>query len=355
MNQLAKYRKFLAESEADAILLTSEVNRRYAAGFHISEGMALISEKECRYYTDSRYIEAAEKGLPDFSVRLVDRQHSYVQHLQQAVDDWNVETIAYEEEDVSAGMLRRLEDALNVGFLPVQDALSQFRQIKTADEIQCIVRAQEITDRTFSDILTVICEGMTEMDLKTELIYRLCKNGGEAPSFDPVVVFGPNSSMPHGVAGDRNLQNGDFITMDFGCTVNGYCSDMTRTVALGSATDEMRTVYDTVLQAQLAGIAATKAGVCGCDVDAAARQVIIDAGYGEFFGHGYGHGVGLEIHEQPNCSPSWEKPLPAGCVCSAEPGIYLPGKFGVRIEDMVVITEDGCQNLTKSPKSLIIL
>ena len=151
------------------------------------------------------------------------------------------------------------------------------------------------------------------------------------------------------------LQNGDFITLDFGCKWKGYCSDMTRTVALGQVSDEMEKIYDTVLQAQEAGIAATRAGIRGCDVDNAARQVIEKAGYGAHFGHGYGHGVGLEIHEAPNCSPSWQKPLPAYCVCSAEPGIYLPGKFGVRIEDVVILTEEGCRNITLAPKHLIVL
>lgn len=355
MNQLEKFRKLIQNSEADAVLLTSEVNRRYAAGYNISEGMAICSETECRYFTDSRYIEAAQRGLPDFTVRMVDREHGYAFHLQEAIRDWNMEVIGYEEEYMTAGELQRLENALNVGFLPMQEEISRFRQVKRKEELDCIRKAQEITDKTFSDILRIIKPGMAENVLKYELIYLLYKNGGEEPSFDPVVVSGPNSSMPHGVAGERKLQNGDFITLDFGCKWGGYCSDMTRTVALGSVTEEMENVYQTVLRAQEAGIAATRSGICGCDVDEAARAVIREAGYGDFFGHGYGHGVGLEIHEAPNCSPSWQNPLPVHCVCSAEPGIYLPGKFGVRIEDLVIVTENGCENLTKSPKSLIIL
>lgn len=355
MHQLEKFRVLIKNSEADAILLTSEVSRRYAAGYNISEGMAILSENECRYFTDSRYIEAAQRVLPNFTVRMVDREHGYAYYLQQAITDWNVEVIGYEEEAVTAGELHRLEDALNVGFLPMQEEVNKLRYVKTEEELYCIRKAQEITDKAFYDILGYISAGMTEKELKTELIYRLYKNGADEPSFDPIVVSGPNSSMPHGVAGERKLQKGDFITLDFGCKWGGYCSDMTRTVALESVTEEMDKVYHTVLQAQEAGIASTKAGVPGCDVDEAARKVISEAGYGEYFGHGYGHGVGLEIHEAPNCSPSWKKPLPAGCVCSAEPGIYLPGRFGVRIEDLVVVTENGCENLTKSPKSLIIL
>lgn len=355
MNRFEMFRDLLVGSEADAVLLTSEVARRYLSNCNISEGMAVVTKDSCLYFTDSRYIEAAVKGMPDLTVRMVDRQHSYTYHLQQVVKEWNVHVLGYEEENVSAGELQRLEGALDVGFLPMQNELSQLRQVKSKEEIDSICEAQEITDTVFTEILDVISAEMTEKQLKAELIYRLYKHGAEAPSFDPVVVSGPNSSMPHGVAGERELQNGDFITLDFGCKIDGYCSDMTRTVALGSATEEMKRIYDTVLAAQMAGIAATRAGRFGSDIDAAARCVIDQAGYGEYFGHGYGHGVGLEIHEEPNCSPSWKKPLPIGCVCSAEPGIYLPGKFGVRIEDMVIVEENGCRNITKSPKSFIIL
>ena len=196
---------------------------------------------------------------------------------------------------------------------------------------------------------------MTEKELTAELIYCLLKNGGEGLSFDPIVVSGPNTSMPHGVPGERKLQEGDFITMDFGVLYQGYCSDMTRTVALGYATEEMKKVYNTVLEAQLAGIAATKAGVTGQSIDAAARKVIEDAGYGPYFGHGYGHSLGLEIHENPSPHARNDQPMPENAVCSAEPGIYLPGKFGVRIEDVNIYKADGCEVITHSPKELIIV
>ena len=216
-------------------------------------------------------------------------------------------------------------------------------------------KAQEITDKTFTELQSVIRAGMTEKELAAELIYRLYKNGADGLSFDPIVVSGPNTSLPHGVPGERELQYGDFITMDFGCIYKGYCSDMTRTVALGFVTEEMDKVYHTVLAAQMAALAVTKAGATGRQIDAAARDVIADAGYGDYFGHGYGHSLGIEIHESPNLNPSNDKPMPLGAVCSAEPGIYLPGKFGVRIEDVTILTENGCENITKSPKNLIIL
>ena len=181
---------------------------------------------------------------------------------------------------------------------------------------------------------------MTEREVAAELVYRMLRHGSEGNSFDPIVVTGAKTSMPHGVPGDKVIQAGDFVTMDFGCLKDGYCSDMTRTVAVGYATDEMKNVYDIVLKAQLAGIAAARAGVLGKEIDAAARKVIADAGYGEYFGHGFGHCLGLDIHEPPFAGPTGEAPLPAGSLSSAEPGIYLPGRFGVRIEDVMIIRED---------------
>ena len=216
-------------------------------------------------------------------------------------------------------------------------------------------KAQQIADKAFAEVLPRIKMGMSELELQAELIYCMYKNGAHGLSFDPIVVSGPNSSMPHGVAGERKIQDGDFITMDFGVLYNGYCSDMTRTVAMGHVTEEMEKVYNTVLAAQLAGLAVTKAGVPGQEIDAAARKVIEDAGYGPYFGHGYGHSVGLEIHENPSPAGRNDQPMPLHAVASAEPGIYLPGQFGVRIEDCVIYTEDGYENLATSPKNLIVL
>jgi Xaa-Pro aminopeptidase len=196
---------------------------------------------------------------------------------------------------------------------------------------------------------------MTEKQVMAELVYSTLRHGSEGNSFDPIVVTGSKTSLPHGVPGDKVIQPGDFVTMDFGCLKDGYCSDMTRTVAVGSASDEMRRVYDIVLEAQLAGIAAAKAGVPGRDIDAAARQVISNAGYGEYFGHGFGHSLGLDIHESPSANSRGAQPMPEGAVCSAEPGIYLPGRFGVRIEDVMIIRQGGCEVITKAPKNLIIL
>ena len=196
---------------------------------------------------------------------------------------------------------------------------------------------------------------MTEKEIAAKLVYDMLRFGAEKMSFDPIVVSGPNGSLPHGIPGERKVQKGDFITMDFGCKFGGYCSDMTRTVALGEPTEEMKKVYYTVLEAQQAGIAAARAGVRGCDIHDAAAAVIEKAGYGPYFGHGFGHSVGIEIHESPNANHSNREPMPAGAAVSAEPGIYLPGRFGVRIEDVILLTPDGCEDITLAPKDLIVL
>lgn len=341
--------------KVDGLLLVSWQNRFYGTGGDISEGIALVTKNGCRYYTDSRYLEAAQNCMRDVTVVLVDRQNSYTKRLAEDLLLLGVETLGYEESQLTVAEFQAYEDALDVELIPMQKELDSLRWVKADWEVERMRRAQEITDRTFAQILQIIKPGMTEKQLQAELIYCLYQNGADGLSFDPIVVSGPNTSLPHGVATDRVIREGDFVTMDFGVRLDGYCSDMTRTVAVGFATEEMKSVYETVLQAQLAGIAATKAGVTGREVDAAARKVIADAGYGEYFGHGYGHGIGLLVHESPSCNAGGETVMEANMVASAEPGIYLPGKFGVRIEDVVIFKEGGCENLTHSPKNLIII
>ena len=355
MTNLEKYLSLLGQKDYDGLLLTSPVSRKYCAEFNIDEGVAIVTKQGCRYFTDSRYIEAAQNNLKGFDVRMVRKGYGYHKQLNEAIDDFGVRALGFEDGRLTVAELREHEQKLHAALVPCQADIDAFRAVKEEYELDRMRRAQAITDRAFTEVLPRIREGMTEKELAAELIYCLYRNGADGLSFQPIVVAGPNSSMPHGVPGDRKLQKGDFITLDFGVIFRDYCSDMTRTVALGYATDEMKQVYDTVLQAQLAGIAATRAGVTGQAIDGAARKVITDAGYGEYFGHGYGHCLGLEVHEAPNCNPTNDKPMPAGAVSSAEPGIYLPGKFGVRIEDCLIIREDGVEILAKSPKELLIL
>lgn len=352
MKNIEKYRTLL-NGEVDGLFLTSRYSRMYAAEFDIAEGYAILGRSGARYFTDSRYIESAQNNIKDFEV--VDFGRDLFGCLNQAIKDFGIKTLGFEDGYLTVSEYNLFREKLGADLVPMQEKINAFRACKEPWEIERMQKAQDITDRAFTEVCGRVREGMTEKELAAELIYCLYKNGAEGLSFDPIVVSGPNTSMPHGVPGDRKLQKGDFITMDFGVILQGYCSDMTRTVALGYATDEMKKVYQTVLDAQLAGIAISKAGVTGKAVDGAARDLIAAAGYGEYFGHGYGHSLGLYIHEDPNCNPRNDKPIPLHAVCSAEPGIYIPGKFGVRIEDVVVFEENGCTILTKSPKNLIIL
>ena len=354
MKNLDKYLSLLG-SEVDGLLLTSRYSRHYGAEFDIAEGVAIVTAKGCRYFTDSRYIESAENNLKGFEVLMVDRDHGYFKLLNEAIADFGVTVLGYEENYLTVAELMGYEKNLNAKLIPFNKQINGFRGVKEAWELDLMRKAQAIADKAFAEVLPRIKTGMTELELQAELIYCMYKNGAHGLSFDPIVVSGPNTSLPHGVAGERVIQEGDFITMDFGVLYYGYCSDMTRTVAVGYATEEMKKVYNTVLEAQLAGIAATKAGVPGKDIDAAARKVIEDAGYGPYFGHGYGHSLGLEIHEAPNPNGGNPNPMPENAVASAEPGIYLPGKFGVRIEDVTIFKEGGCENITFSPKNLIIV
>ena len=354
MKNMDKYLTLL-DGQVDGLLLTSRYSRHYGAEFDIAEGVAIVTKAGCRYFTDSRYIESAQNGIQGFEVLEINRENTYIQRLNQAIADFGVTTLGFEENYLTVAEYDRYAQNLNAKLVPFTKEINGFRGVKEEWELDLMRKAQAIADQAFSEVITRIKAGMTELELQAELIYCLYKNGGQGLSFDPIVVSGPNTSLPHGVAGDRVIQEGDFITMDFGVLYHGYCSDMTRTVAVGYATEEMQTVYNTVLQAQLAGIAASKAGVPGKDVDAAARKVITDAGYGPYFGHGYGHSLGLEVHESPSPNGANIHGIPENAVTSAEPGIYLPGKFGVRIEDVVIFKADGVENITHSPKNLIII
>ena len=354
MKNLDKYLSLL-NAEVDGLLLTSRYSRHYGSEFDISEGVAVVSKAGCRYFTDSRYIESAENNIKGFEVLPINQFTGFIKRINDAIADFGITTLGYEENYLTVAELMNYEKNLNAKLVPFNKEINGFRGVKEDWELDLMRKAQEITDKAFAEVLPRIKVGMTELELQAELIYCLYKNGGQGLSFDPIVVSGPNTSLPHGVAGERKIQEGDFVTMDFGVLYHGYCSDMTRTVAVGYATEEMKKVYETVAKAQLAGIAATKAGVIGKEIDGAARKVITEAGYGEYFGHGYGHSLGLEIHEAPNPNPGNPNPMPLGAVCSAEPGIYLPGKFGVRIEDVTIVGKNGVEIITKSPKNLIIV
>lgn len=355
MNNIEKIRAKLVERGLDALLITDEKNQRYAAGFPFTDGAVLVTRKRALLVTDSRYIEAAQTGAEGVETLLFDAAHPLTALLREALKAEGAERVAAEDAKLSHADYLAYERTLETRLLPAGTLLETLRAAKSGEEIACMRQAQEISERALEDVLPLIKPGVTEREIAAELVYRMLKYGAEGCSFDPIVVTGEKSSMPHGVPGDKGMKRGDFVTMDFGCVKHGYCSDMTRTVAIGEASEEMKNVYDTVLRAQLAGIAAARAGVPGKDIDGAARQVIEKAGYGAYFGHGFGHSLGLDIHESPSLNPRNDKPMPAGAVCSAEPGIYLPGRFGVRIEDVMILREGGSELITRAPKELIIL
>ena len=339
----------------DAILLTSEANCYYATGF-MGEGIALVTRRGSWYFTDSRYTEAADKAIGNAAViREVSREKPFSVLINEALAEAGAEKAGFEEQRMTVAEHAVYSEKLHCTLTPASSLMTELRGSKDEEELSCMTAAQRIAEGALEQILKEIRPGMTEKEIAARLNYLMVSAGAEKTSFDTIVASGPNGSMPHAVPGMRKVREGDFITMDFGCVYKGYCSDMTRTVALGRPSDEMRNVYDIVLQAQLAGIAAAKAGVTGAAIDGAARKVIQDAGYGVYFGHSFGHSLGIDIHEAPNAAPGNDKPMPDGAVVSAEPGIYLPGKFGVRIEDVMILRPDGAQVITKAPKALLVL
>lgn len=354
MDHIAKITAQLPEHGLDAMLVTSAPGERYAVGFE-GEGWVLVSRDGARYSTDGRYIEAARQQVTGAEIVLTERGQSHLALAREEIRRRGLKRVGFESGRVSADELGRWKDSLPCELVAAQGLLDGLRAAKDEEELARMRQAQRITDEAFREILNFIRPGLTEQEVAARLVYELLRRGGRRVSFDPIVAAGANGSMPHAVPGETVIQPGMFVTMDFGCVYEGYCSDMTRTVAVGQPTDEMERVYHTVLEAQRAGIAAARAGVTGSEVDRAARQAIQQAGYGSFFSHSFGHSLGLEIHESPNASPSEQTVFPAGAVISAEPGIYLPGHFGVRIEDVLVLREGGCEDITQSPKKLIVL
>ena len=354
MNHFERIAGSLTGRGLDAMVVTSAPGEFYAAGFH-GEGVALITPSESWYWTDSRYIEAAGQLVSGAHVSMPGTGVCYRRLVSELVDKLGLKRVGFEDEYMSVAEFSLWKEAVKAELVPASGLLTDLRMVKDANELAAMKEAQRVTDEAFTEILNDIKPGVTEREIAAKLTYLMARKGAERNSFDPIVATGANGSKPHAGPGATLIQKGQFVTMDFGCVVGGYCSDMTRTVAVGQPSEEMDLVYHTVLKAQLTGIAAGHAGVTGSEVHKAAADVIAAAGYGEYFGHGFGHSLGIEIHENPRFSPLWDKVIPAGACLSAEPGIYLPGKFGVRIEDVIMLTEDGCIDITHSPKELIIL
>lgn len=339
-----------------ALLITNGANRLYFTGFSSSAGTLLLTKETAEFLIDFRYYEKASKSIRHCKVTLANRLYD---QLNEILSRNQIKRIYIETSHVTLQQFAVFQDKLSSYEFSTSDALDrlilQLRSIKTDDELAKIKAAQQITDDTFAHILNVIHPGQTEREIMLEMEFYMRKQGSDGVAFDTIVVSGKNSSLPHGVPTDKVIEKGDFITMDFGAVVDGYCSDMTRTVAVGNVDEEQLRIYNTVLAAQEKALSAIAPGKICKEIDHAARSYIAENGFGECFGHGLGHSVGIEVHEGPCFNTTDETLLVPGHILTVEPGIYLPDQFGVRIEDMVYITEAGYENLTASPKNLIIL
>ena len=351
--RLAKVRDILTEKELDAILISQPENRRYLSAFTGSAGMLLISVDRAVLATDFRYFEQVARESPGFELAKITGKFS--EAFSDLVSDIGMKRLGFESQHVTVDQLQEWTRATNgVEWVPLKSAVEALRAVKDAGEVEALRRSAALTDAAFAHLLQVIEPGMTERGAAWEIEAYMRANGASKVAFDLIVGAGPNGALPHARPGDHAIKLGEPIVVDIGCVLDGYCSDLTRTFCLGQATPKYLQVWDTVLQAQEAAEAAISAGMEGTAAHAVAHDLIAQAGYGEFFGHGLGHGVGLAVHEKPSASRLSEDTLEAGMSLTVEPGIYLPGEFGVRIEDLVIVGQDGVEILSTAPKAPVL-
>lgn len=354
--RIEKCLKLIDDLNCDALLLLNESNMHYLCRFSPSEGVILLLKNgECYHIVDSRYTEAAENYAKSTGLKVIEINTKFTDAVSEICRKHNVKKIAFENETISLKSYNTYNKALQCDFIGIDSRLMRIRNIKTADEIEMMMKANEIAEKSFIELLNFVKPGKTEKELQSYFDYLMAKNGSDGLSFSTILLTGANTSLPHGVPGSSAIQNGDFVLFDFGATYKGYHSDMTRTVAVGSATDEMKEMYNLVLKAQLAGIKALKSGVKCAEVYNAAYEVLEEKNMGKYFRHALGHGVGLDIHEGFSSSPRSEDIYETGNVTSVEPGIYIPDKFGIRIEDVCIVTDNGCDNISTVDKNLLIL
>lgn len=351
--KLANLREALKENGLDALLVTNPYNRRYMTGFTGSAGVAVISAEDAVFITDFRYTEQAAKQVQGF--RIVKHEKTIIEEVANQVQEMQIKTLGFEKDNVSFGTYELYNDKVDAELKAVSGIVEKLRMVKTADEIEILQQAAKIADDAFAYICTFIKPGVTELEVSNELEMFMRKRGAASSSFDIIVASGDRGALPHGVASDKVIQSGELVTLDFGALYNGYISDITRTVAVGAPSEKLKEIYEVTLAAQELALEKIKPGMTGIEADAIARDYIKSKGYGEAFGHSTGHGIGLEVHEGPALSFRSETVLVPNMAVTVEPGIYLPGIGGVRIEDDILITEDGNVRLTHSPKELIIL
>ncbi len=354
LNKIDKLKKLRVEKELDAIMITSKKNRFYFSKFTGTAGTIIVTNSKNFFITDFRYIDQAKEQTEGLEIIEINKNKNL--NLINFFNDHKLNKIGFEDGDLSYKNFQGLKD-IDSGkkYFPLSDEINEFRRIKDDEEIDAIKEAIRITDQAFKKIIEFIKPGMKEKEVAAELEYYLRKLGGEGPSFDFIVASGKRSALPHGVASDKIIETGDFIVLDFGTYYKGYCSDMTRTVVVGEPDEKQIEIYNIVLKAHLKVIDKIRPGMTGQEADQIAREVIEKAGYEDSFRHGLGHSLGIELHEYPRLSTTSEAVLKQGMIITDEPGIYIPNWGGVRIEDDLLITDDGCKSLNKSKKELIII
>lgn len=353
MSKLTDLRNKLSENEVDAILVTNPYNRRYITNFTGTAGVALITKSEAFFVTDFRYVNQAKEQVPEFTI--IEHQGLIEDKLAELIGKSAIKRLGFEADHVTYANYSLYEKKFTVELVAVKEIIESLRMIKTAEEIAILKDAAKIADDAFQHILAFIKPGVREIDVANELEIFMRKQGATSSSFDIIVASGYRSALPHGVASEKVIENGELVTMDYGALYKGYCSDITRTVAVGNISDELKEIYETVLEAQVRGVNGIKPTMTGKEADALTREYIEEQGYGEYFGHSTGHGIGLEIHEGPGLSPRSDTVLEKNMVVTVEPGIYIPEVGGCRIEDDIVLTETGNERLTFAKKELIQL
>ncbi|WP_208588379.1 M24 family metallopeptidase [Gracilibacillus suaedae] len=353
MKRLEKLKNVLKQENIDGLLITSPINRRYITGFTGTSGVALITSSDAIFVTDFRYMEQASDQVNGFDIK--EHKGPIQDTIAELVESLQIKTIGFEKDDMTYGLYEKYNESIKANLIPANGLIEKLRLIKDRDELNIIKDACKIADDAFDHILNYIKPGVKEIDISNELEFFMRKQGATSSSFDIIVASGYRSALPHGVASAKEIQSGELVTLDFGALYKGYASDITRTLAVGNISEELETIYQTVLEAQLKGVEGIKAGITAKQADALTRDHIDQKGYGKYFGHSTGHGLGLDVHEMPGLSFRSDAVLEPGMVVTVEPGIYVPHVGGCRIEDDILITEDGNERLTHSPKDLIRL
>lgn len=353
MSVIHNIREKLREKELDALLITNAHNRYYVTQFTGSSGVALITLTDAFFITDFRYTEQAKEEAGAFTI--IEHQGAIEVEIEELIQESGINRLGFEADDVTFSQYENYESHLSAQLVSTSKVIETLRMIKRPDEIAKIKKAATIADEAFDHILSYIKPGVIEKDIALELEYFMRKRGASAASFDIIVASGYRSALPHGIASNKVIEEGELVTLDYGAVYERYCSDMTRTVAVGHVSDELKTIYDVVLTAQERGVANIKPNMTGKEADLTTRSYIHDRGYGEYFGHATGHGIGLEVHEGPGLSPRTDTMLRENMIVTVEPGVYVPQVGGCRIEDDIVLTKGGNERLTNAPKQFIQL